>query len=154
MTTAAHGAAAARAAPQAQIAEEVDPLAEAEIYLAYGRDGQAEEILKEALQNQPRRFEVHLKLLEIYAKRKDVAAFDPLARELQQATGGQGEVWQQAARLGYQIDPQQPALPGRQAERRRGRSRSGAAAAAAVAAGQDARLPDRCARSSTPRSAP
>jgi len=91
-----------------QIAEEVDPLAEAEIYLAYGRDGQAEEILKEALQNQPRRFEIHLKLLEIFAKRKDVPAFDTVARTLQQATGGQGEIWAQAARLGYQIDPSNP----------------------------------------------
>jgi pilus assembly protein FimV len=100
-------AAAARAA-QAQVTEEVDPLAEAEIYLAYGRDGQAEEILKEAIQTQPRRFEVYLKLLEIYAKRKDLPAFDPLARDLQQATGGQGEVWEQAARLGYQLDPQNP----------------------------------------------
>jgi pilus assembly protein FimV len=93
---------------QPQIAEEVDPLAEAEIYLAYGRDGQAEEILREALQSQPRRFEIHLKLLEIFAKRKDVPAFDTVARELQQATGGQGEVWLQAARLGYQIDPSNP----------------------------------------------
>jgi pilus assembly protein FimV len=101
-------AAAARAAQTAQIAEEVDPLAEAEIYLAYGRDGQAEEILKEALQNQPRRYEVHGKLLEIYAKRKDVAAFDPIARELQQGTGGKGQLWEQAARLGYQIDPSNP----------------------------------------------
>lgn len=93
---------------QPPVAEEVDPLAEAEIYLAYGRDGQAEEILKEALQNQPRRFEIHLKLLEIFAKRKDVPAFDSVARELQQATGGQGETWLQAARLGYQIDPSNP----------------------------------------------
>jgi pilus assembly protein FimV len=93
---------------QPQIAEEVDPLAEAEIYLAYGRDGQAEEILKEALQTQPRRFEIHLKLLEIFAKRKDVPAFDTVARTLQQATGGQGEIWAQAARLGYQIDPSNP----------------------------------------------
>jgi pilus assembly protein FimV len=82
--------------------------AEAEIYLAYGRDSQAEEILKEALAANPRRHEIHLKLLEIYAKRKDVAAFDPVARELQASTGGKGEVWLQAARLGYPIDPQNP----------------------------------------------
>jgi pilus assembly protein FimV len=97
-------AAAARAAAGAQVTEEVDPLAEAEIYLAYGRDAQAEEILKEALNTHPRRYEIHLKLLEIYAKRKDLAAFDPVARELQVSTGGQGEVWLQAARLGYQLD--------------------------------------------------
>ena len=90
------------------MSEDVDPLAEAEIYLAYGRDGQAEEILKEALQGNPRRHEIHLKLLEIYAKRKDAAAFDGVARELHMATGGQGEVWLQAARLGYPLDPQNP----------------------------------------------
>jgi len=92
----------------AQVSEEVDPLAEAEIYLAYGRDGQAEDILKEALAANPRRQEVQLKLLEIYAKRKDVAGFDGIARDLQVATGGQGEVWAQAARLGYGIDPNNP----------------------------------------------
>jgi pilus assembly protein FimV len=127
-------AAAARAAQQAQIAEEVDPLAEAEIYLAYGRDGQAEEILKEALQNQPRRYEIHLKLLEIYAKRKDVAAFDPIARELQQGTNSKGDLWQQAVRLGYQVDPANPRyLAGKP---------SGAemAAAAAAAGGGDKTL--------------
>ena len=127
-------AAAARVAQQAQIAEEVDPLAEAEIYLAYGRDGQAEEILKEALQNQPRRYEIHLKLLEIYAKRKDLAAFDPIARELQQGTGSKGELWQQAVRLGYQIDPTNPRyLAGKP-------SGAEVAAAAAAAAGGDKTL--------------
>jgi pilus assembly protein FimV len=130
-------AAAARVAQQAQIAEEVDPLAEAEIYLAYGRDGQAEEILKEALQNQPRRYEIHLKLLEIYAKRKDVASFDPIARDLQQSTGGKGEVWQQAARLGYQIDPANPRyLAGKPS----GAEVAAAAAAAAATGGGDKTL--------------
>jgi pilus assembly protein FimV len=128
-------AAAARAAQTAQIAEEVDPLAEAEIYLAYGRDGQAEEILKEALQNQPRRHEIHLKLLEIYAKRKDLAAFDPIARDLQQSTGSKGEVWQQAVRLGYQLDPTNPRyLAGKPS------GAEVAAAAAAAAAGGDKTL--------------
>jgi pilus assembly protein FimV len=97
-----------RPAAAAQVTEEVDPLAEAEIYLAYGRDGQAEDILKEALATSPRRPEVQLKLLEIYAKRKDVAAFDTIARDLQVTTGGQGEVWAQAATLGYTIDPNNP----------------------------------------------
>lgn len=34
---------------------EVDPIAEAEVYIAYGREAQAEEILKEALKRQPER---------------------------------------------------------------------------------------------------
>lgn len=90
------------------IAEEVDPVAEAEIFMAYGRDGQAEELLKEALAASPGRQEVSLKLLQIYAKRKDTKAFEQTARELQQGTGGTGEIWDQAARLGYQIDPGNP----------------------------------------------
>jgi len=124
MTTAARALAAGA---DAQVTEEVDPLAEAEIYLAYGRDGQAEEILKEALHARPRRHEVHLKLLEIYAKRKDVAAFDTVARELQGATGGQGEIWLQAARLGYALDRQNPRYAA-------GKTAGGQAAAAAAAA--------------------
>lgn len=105
---AAEAPAAAPAAVMPPISEDVDPLAEAEIYLAYGRDGQAEEILKEALKTNPRRHEVHLKLLEIYAKRKDVAAFDGVAGQLHTATGGQGETWLKAARMGHTLAPQNP----------------------------------------------
>src|SRR6185312_4619831 len=61
---------------------EVDPVAEADVYIAYGRDAQAEEILKEALRTQPERNPVRLKLLEIYASRKDLRSFELLASEL------------------------------------------------------------------------
>jgi pilus assembly protein FimV len=90
------------------IAEEVDPLEEAEIFLAYGRDAQAEELLKEAIAANPRRYDIHAKLLEIYVRRKDVQSFEQIAREVQQGTGGQGEVWNRVVALGYQIDPQNP----------------------------------------------
>jgi len=43
--------------------------------LPYGRDTQAEEILKEALRTQPDRHAVRTKLLEIYATRKDTRSF-------------------------------------------------------------------------------
>ncbi|MBB5018799.1 FimV-like protein [Chitinivorax tropicus] len=49
----------------------VDPVAEAEVYLAYGRDLQAEEILRDTLQRTPGRHDVRLKLMEIYATRND-----------------------------------------------------------------------------------
>ena len=52
-------------------ANEVDPVAEADVYIAYGRDSQAEEILKEALRTQPDRHAVRVKLIEIYFARKD-----------------------------------------------------------------------------------
>src|SRR5207247_5024618 len=50
--------------------DEVDPIAEAEVYLAYGRDAQAEEILKEALKKDTQRQEIYLKLLDIHYQHK------------------------------------------------------------------------------------
>lgn len=87
---------------------EVDPVAEADVYIAYGRDAQAEEILKEALRTHPDRHPVRLKLLEIYATRKDARAFELQARELHGLTNGQGDDWAHAAALGLGIDPQNP----------------------------------------------
>ncbi len=55
---------------------DVDPVAEADVYLAYGRDLQAEEILKEALRSAPDRLAVRVKLLEVYAKRRDTKGYE------------------------------------------------------------------------------
>lgn len=87
---------------------EVDPVAEADVYIAYGRDAQAEEILKEALRTQPGRHAVRVKLLEIYSNRKDLRAFEVLASELYGMTKGEGEDWIQAASLGLALDPNNP----------------------------------------------
>ena len=87
---------------------EVDPVAEADVYIAYGRDAQAEEILKEALRTHPERYPVRLKLLEIYAARKDLRAFETQATDLYGQTKGQGDEWAQAAALGLAIDPANP----------------------------------------------
>jgi pilus assembly protein FimV len=88
--------------------DEVDPLAEAEVYIQYGRDGQAEEILKEALAASPRRGDVQLKLLEIYSARKDKTAFSKLSGDFHKLTGARGESWLKAAAMGYALDPGNP----------------------------------------------
>ncbi|HCA27146.1 MAG TPA: hypothetical protein DEP05_05825 [Betaproteobacteria bacterium] len=88
---------------------EVDPIAEAEVYIAYGRDGQAEDILKEAMGKDPHRYEIHLKLLEIYAARKEAETFEALARELYTALDGQqSPLWDKAAQMGHALDPENP----------------------------------------------
>ncbi|TMG95200.1 MAG: LysM peptidoglycan-binding domain-containing protein, partial [Betaproteobacteria bacterium] len=88
--------------------DEVDPIAEAEVYLAYGRDAQAEEILKDALKKDPKRQEIYLKLLEIHAQHNKPSAFETVASELYSVSGGQGETWQKAMVLGRQLDPANP----------------------------------------------
>ncbi len=93
-------------------ANEVDPVAEADVYIAYGRDTQAEEILKEALRTQPDRHAVRLKLLEIYYGRKDLRSFELFAGELYGMTHGEGEDWAQAASMGVALDPSNPLYAG------------------------------------------
>ncbi|MBC3877129.1 FimV family protein [Undibacterium sp. FT79W] len=93
-------------------ANEVDPVAEADVYIAYGRDSQAEEILKEALRTQPDRHAVRVKLLEIYSSRKDTKLFERLASELYGMTGGEGEEWAQAASMGIALEPGNPLYAG------------------------------------------
>lgn len=88
--------------------DEVDPVAEADVYMAYGRDAQAEEILIEALQKDPKRTAIHLKLLEIYSNRKSLKQFETLASELYAVTGGSGGDWDKAAAMGAKLDPNNP----------------------------------------------
>src|SRR5438067_12128612 len=76
--------------------DEVDPIAEAEVYLAYGRDAQAEEILKGALKKDPQRQAIYLKLLEIRAQHNKPSACETVASELYWVTGGQGARWQKS----------------------------------------------------------
>nr|WP_306441291.1 FimV/HubP family polar landmark protein [Methyloversatilis sp. XJ19-13] len=92
--------------------EGVDPVAEADVYMAYGRDAQAEEILLEALKTEPSRHAIHLKLLEIYAQRKSVKPFETMATELYAQTGGRGADWEKAALLGRSVDPTNPLYGG------------------------------------------
>lgn len=87
---------------------DVDPVAEADVYLAYGRDVQAEEILKEALRTQPERTAIYVKLAEIYAKREDAKALEEIARSLQPHTETGSSEWQRVTALGRQLAPQNP----------------------------------------------
>ena len=87
---------------------EVDPVAEADVYIAYGREEQAEDILKEALRLQPDRHPARVKLIEILARRGDKAAFAQQANELKERTGGSGEDWERAAVIGRSVDPANP----------------------------------------------
>ncbi len=112
---------------QLDAAGDVDPVAEADVYLAYGRDLQAEEILKEAMRTTPQRVAVHGKLLEIYSKRRDAKAFELVATEAYALTRGEGPEWEHICELGQELDPSNPLYrPG-------GHPAEGAAAAAGAA---------------------
>lgn len=87
---------------------DVDPIAEAEVYMAYGRDSQAEEILNDAIEKTPTRYELHLKLLEIFAARNDTSAFEAMAGELYSTLGSDDPVWAKVAEMGHKLEPGNP----------------------------------------------
>lgn len=95
-------------ASQLDAADDVDPVAEADVYLAYGRDLQAEEILKEAIRVNPGRLAIHSKLLEIFAKRRDTANFEATASQALKLTSSSSPEWTKICEMGQQIDPNNP----------------------------------------------
>jgi pilus assembly protein FimV len=90
---------------QLDAVDDVDPVAEADVYLAYGRDLQAEEILKDALRTNPERLAIHQKLVEIYAKRRDAKAFESIATLAFNLTNGTGTDWERICEKGLALDP-------------------------------------------------
>ncbi|MEJ1959278.1 MAG: hypothetical protein WDM70_07475 [Nitrosomonadales bacterium] len=67
---------------------------------------QAEEILKDALNNNPENQQVRLKLLSIYTNRKDIKAFDAVAHPVKDK--GNAKTWAQVAAMGRQLEPNNP----------------------------------------------
>lgn len=93
---------------QLDAADDVDPVAEADVYLAYGRDLQAEEILKEAVRTTPGRLAIHTKLLEIFAKRRDTKSFEASAAQAFKITGSNSPDWTRICEMGLAFDPANP----------------------------------------------
>lgn len=87
---------------------EVDPLTEADVYMAYGRYQQAEDLLNEALKHHPDRQDLKVKLLEVYYATKNSAAFESLAGEVFNALEGGGPLWGKVLVMGHELCPGNP----------------------------------------------
>lgn len=68
----------------------------------------SEDLLNKLLARDPDRDDVQIKLLEIYAARKDNLRFNIVAAKLHALTGGQGEAWLKVAETGHALDPGNP----------------------------------------------
>ncbi|HEX5362867.1 MAG TPA: FimV/HubP family polar landmark protein [Gallionella sp.] len=101
---------ASNEASESRHSDDVDPISEADLFLNFGRDAQAEEVLKEALRNTPDDHRIHLKLLGIYANRVDVKSFSAIALLLKDS--GDEAAWQQAASMGRKLEPNNPLYGG------------------------------------------
>ncbi len=85
---------------------EIDPISEADVYLAYGRYQQAEELMRHAIQDQPARDDFKLKLLEIYYANEKNQEFDRYANELfDMGKNSDNVFWAKVVEMGSEICP-------------------------------------------------
>ena len=85
---------------------EVDPIAEADVYLAYGRYQQAEDLMQQAIKDYPERDECKLKLLEVFYTNENKAAFETYVKELvAEGKHENTEFWGKVVEMGHELDP-------------------------------------------------
>jgi pilus assembly protein FimV len=82
-----------------------DPVTEADVYLAYGRIQQAEDVLQAALQDDPENVAIHSKLLRVYHAAGNATAFNSAAGEFRELVGDDDGQWQRIAALGNELSP-------------------------------------------------
>lgn len=88
---------------------EADPVAEADVYLAYGRYQQAEELIRSAMNRSPQRSDLTLKLLEVLFAAKNVNGFDTEAEAFLASLGNQdSQEWQHVVDMGRELNPTNP----------------------------------------------
>ncbi|MFV2060303.1 MAG: FimV/HubP family polar landmark protein [Gammaproteobacteria bacterium] len=94
---------------------EVDPLTEADVFMAYGRYEAAEERLQDAIKSDPNRSELKLKLIELYYTTKNKESFESTAEEFYASLGGNAgadPMWEKVLSMGAEIAPDNPIFSG------------------------------------------
>lgn len=84
------------------VAPEYDLLEEADIYLRFGHDKLAEEVLRDALKINPSNPEIYMSLLGIFDTRGDALGFEATALELK--TFANDETWKKVVAMGKKLD--------------------------------------------------
>ncbi len=93
---------------------DIDPIAEADVYLAYRRFQQAEDLIKEAMQRYPDRSDLQVKLLEIYFAADNKEGFESQAEALFASLGGQeNNIWPPVAEMGRELCQNHPLFGGK-----------------------------------------
>lgn len=88
----------------------VDPIGEADVYMAYGRLDQAEEMLDQAIEDDSERVALKFKMLDVLYQAKKADAFTALAGSLKDAGEDENdpEAWASVDQMGREIAPSSP----------------------------------------------
>ncbi|MGR9093347.1 MAG: type IV pilus assembly protein FimV, partial [Gammaproteobacteria bacterium] len=94
-------------APQAALpaGPQDDPLEEINVYLAYERFDQAEELVRKVIAEHPDDHRYKLRLLEVYYSSNDKAAYELSAGELRDAIGEDDPLWDSAVAMWTEMSP-------------------------------------------------
>jgi pilus assembly protein FimV len=95
-----------------EAAADEDPLAEVNVYLAYERFDEAERLIREAIATNPGESKYRLRLLEVYYSSNDRTKYEAAARELRDAVGGQGPLWDSAVAMWREMSPNRELFAG------------------------------------------
>jgi pilus assembly protein FimV len=85
--------------------QEADPLTECDVYIAYGRYQQAEDLIKNALKGDADNLGYKLKLLDVYFSSANSDAFEELASSLSALKESDPDTWNNIAEMGSEINP-------------------------------------------------
>jgi pilus assembly protein FimV len=84
---------------------EEDPMQEVNTYLAFEQFDQAEEFIRQALENEPDNPEYHVKLLEVFYTSGNKKSYEEAARVLHDKVGGEGDHWSMAVAMWQEMSP-------------------------------------------------
>jgi pilus assembly protein FimV len=85
----------------------IDPIGEAEVFLAYGKRREALRVLNHTLRHQPDNLEAKVLLLQTFAYLRDIPSYCALARELAPVLAGKAS-WQTICAEGLELAPYEP----------------------------------------------
>jgi pilus assembly protein FimV len=89
--------------------DQADPIAEADFHMAYGLYDQAADLVSKAVQAQPKRRDLKLKLLEVFFVWGNKESFLKTAKGLRDEIGGRPDSdWDKVVIMGKQICPDEP----------------------------------------------
>ncbi|WP_288355362.1 FimV/HubP family polar landmark protein [uncultured Cycloclasticus sp.] len=88
--------------------QEADPLTECDVYIAYGRFQQAEDLIKSAIESEPENLALKLKLLDVYFSSNNAEAFEEQASSLSDLKDSDPDAWNSIVDMGMDICPDSP----------------------------------------------
>jgi len=88
-----------------QPTDAADPIDECDVYIAYGRYQQAEDVINKALTANPENLKYKLKLLDVFFASGNAVAFEELANSLEGLKESDTETWNNIADMGEDLCP-------------------------------------------------